>query len=876
MKEGRIRRPTATRTALATLLAVALALQPCAVLGLPHAKAFAQTGTSHSIAKNVAQISQYDNGTYVHDFTEGVLGVNGELAFCVDPNVGFKPGQVTSADIGSLAGPDQVTDMALRAHFMRNVYADSPLSENARIIIAQTLIWEVLSPSQSFVVVPAENGGSFAEVSAAVRDDAMAKARDFAARSHARYKGHGTLWLNGSTQPVATFGCEPVVRDALAKISKHDAESDWSETLNEALGAASLEGARYSVAHYEGSFGTAEEAAASGAPARQWEFLTDARGMIDLADPDAYLVSGNLYRDGYGKAVFPLGTYVVREASPSEGYLLSDAASVLRVQQAAGTQEPALSGDVTGDGFVTSAEQVKRGDLSLVKVREDDMTRLAGVPFLLASDTTGEAHVLVTDDNGRIDTSAAWNPHSRRTNANDAALDADGTVDETLLDAGAGVWFGQRRDGSMADADDALGALPYDTYTLKELRCPANAGLMLVTLPDISVTRDGVTLDLGTVADKNEQPPSVTTYARDAHDGDKSVSAQRRVAVTDEVELHNLTPGKTYQLYGTVIDLETGLPILAAAHDEAEDAPEAQAPGDPAEAPEAEPVDQEGLREYWNALLDLLGAVETEGERGSSYEIPVGSAIDMDAIAAYMGENEAVSSRMVLASMDVTATSPRMTASLNYEMDASDMEGGYVIFDLLTSGDEVTATHADPANEMESFEVEQPSLRTEATDAADGDHEILPSMDARMTDTVSYSGLVAGTEYVLTGLVVDKADGSQLHVDGKPVVAERSFVPDSPSGSVQVGFSFDSTGLEAGTELVVYEFLTQGGDDIAEHADPDDVAQTVVVGALPAGKGYYKTGAKEPDASPAMVATGAVAGAVLFLGSRRLMGGRRA
>ena len=206
MKEGRIRRPTATRAALATLLAVALAMQPHAVLGLPHAQAFAQTGTSHSIAKNVAQISQYDNGTYVHDFTEGVLGVNGELAFCVDPNVGFKPGQVSSADIGSLAGPDQVTDMALRAHFMRNVYADSPLSENARIIIAQTLIWEVLSPSQSFVVVPAENGGSFAEVSAAVRDDAMAKARDFAARSHARYIGHGTLWLIGSTQPVATFG----------------------------------------------------------------------------------------------------------------------------------------------------------------------------------------------------------------------------------------------------------------------------------------------------------------------------------------------------------------------------------------------------------------------------------------------------------------------------------------------------------------------------------------------------------------------------------------------------------------------------------------------------------------------------------------------
>lgn len=876
MKEGRIRRPTATRAALATLLAVALALQPCAVLGLPHAKAFAQTGTSHSIAKNVAQISQYDNGTYVHDFTEGVLGVNGELAFCVDPNVGFKPGQVTSADIGSLAGPDQVTDMALRAHFMLNVYEDSYLSDNARTVIAQTLIWEVLSPSQSFVVVAAEDGGSLAEVTAAARDDAMAKARDFAARSHARYKGYGTLWLNGSTQPVATFGCEPVVRDALARISKHDAESDWSETLNEALGAASLEGARYSVAHYEGSFGTAEEAAASGAPARQWEFLTDARGMIDLADPDAYLVSGNLYRDGYGKAVFPLGTYVVRETAPSEGYLLSDAASVLRVQQAAGASEPSLSGDLVGGGFVTSAEQAKRGDLSLVKVREDDMTRLAGIPFLLTSDTTGEAHVLVTDGNGRIDTSAAWNPHSRRTNANDAALGANGTVDESLLDADAGVWFGQRRDGSLTDADDALGALPYDTYTMRELRCPANAGLMLVTLPGISVTRDGVTLDLGTVADKNEQPPSVTTYARDAHDGDKSVAAQRRAIVTDEVELLNLTPGKTYQLYGTVIDLETGLPVLAAARGDAEDAAGAEASAEPESMDGGAAIDQEDVRRCWEGLLEMLGAVEEEGGQGASYEIPAGSAIDMDAVAAYLDENEEVASQMVLASTDVTATSSRMTASLGYEMDASGMEGGYVIFDLLTSDGEVTATHADPANEMESFEVEQPSLRTEATDAADGDHEILPAMDAGVTDTVSYSGLMAGTEYVMTGVVVDKADGSQLHVDGRPVVAEKSFVPDSPSGSVQLEFPFDSTGLEAGTELVVYEFLTKGGEDIAEHADPNDVAQTVVVGALPAGKGYYKTGAKEPDASPAMVATGAVAGAVLFLGSRRLTGGRRA
>lgn len=68
--------------------------------------------------------------------------------------------------------------------------------------------------------------------------------------------------------------------------------------------------------------------------------------------------------------------------------------------------------------------------------------------------------MLVTDDNGRIDTSSAWIAHGRKTNANDAALGADGTVDESLLDPGAGVWFGKRHDGSMTDTNEGLARFP--------------------------------------------------------------------------------------------------------------------------------------------------------------------------------------------------------------------------------------------------------------------------------------------------------------------------------------------------------------------------------------------------------------------------------
>lgn len=889
----------ALKAALVMLLAVALALLTCAVPGFPESKAFAREATSSVLESNVGHISQYNGDTYVHDFDEGVLGVDGEVAFCMDPNVDFKPGQVVSDDIVSIASQDKVTDMALRAYYARNVYSDSSVPETARILIAQTLIWEVLSPGQFFIVVASENGGRFPEVTYAVREDMMAKARDFAARNHSRYRGYGTLWKNGSSQPVGTLGCDLIVRDSLAKISKHDSESDWNASLNGALGSASLEGARYSVAHYEGVFETAEEAEASGAPARKWELLTDERGIIDLSDPDRYLVSGNLYRDDYGDAVFPLGTYVVREVSPSEGYLLSDAASAIKVEQPGGVKEPSMSGDVTStgsDAFVTCAEQVKRGDLSLLKVREDDMTCLSGVPFLLTSVTTGESHVVVTDEDGRIDTSASKNAHVKNTNANDAALKADGSVDEDLFDAAAGVWFGLRGDGSIAEADDALGALPYDTYTITELRSSANSGLELVSLPGISVTSDGAVLDLGTVADKSELHPYVTTYASDSHDGDKSVSAERHATVTDEVKLFNLTPGTTYQLYGTVVDVQTGLPVMVSIQQDLpeEDAAESGDEGvsDPSE--ETSPVDEsesieelqsaggvaqaseEELREYWDGLLDMLGVVGTETEQGTSYEIPADTEIDTAAIRAYMDDNKDVSSGVILASTEVMATSPEMSALLDYDMDASAMEGGYVIFDLLVSDGKATAVHADPSNEMESFEVFQPSLSTEATDSADGDHMLLPSMDASVTDTVSYSGLLAGSEYVMSGAVVNKADGSILYVDGKPVVAENTFVPEAASGSVQLQFGFDSTDIAPGTELVVFEFLTKAGEDIAEHSDLDADSQTVTMGSIPTGKGYYKTGAEGTDYLPAVIAAAAAAAAMLFLGRRKLRGRKNA
>ena len=44
--------------------------------------------------------------------------------------------------------------------------------------------------------------------------------------------------------------------------------------------------------------------------------------------------------------------------------------------------------------------QIKRGDIEGVKIGAGTHKRLADVPFRITSETTGENHVVVTDDNG--------------------------------------------------------------------------------------------------------------------------------------------------------------------------------------------------------------------------------------------------------------------------------------------------------------------------------------------------------------------------------------------------------------------------------------------------------------------------------------------
>ena len=117
-------------------------------------------------------------------------------------------------------------------------------------------------------------------------------------------------------------------------------------------------------------------------------------------------------------------------------------------------------------------------------------------------------------------------------------------------------------------------------------------------------------------------------------------------------------------------------------------------------------------------------------------------------------------------------------------------------------------------------------IGTKAT--VEGEKEVDPLDKVTLTDTVSYTGLVPGKEYKVTGVLMDKKTGEKLLVDGKEITAETVFVPETKNGSVDVTFIFDATGLH-GKEIVVFEDLYRENVLLATHADINDEGQTVKI-----------------------------------------------
>lgn len=250
------------------------------------------------------------------------------------------------------------------------------------------------------------------------------------------------------------------------------------------LGGATLTDARYRVSYYDqyqddSRTYTKKDIATWGDAKRTWVFKSDAQGNVSF--DEAHLVEGDaFYHDTAGAIALPLGTVVIEEVQAPTGYLKNSQIIVSTIK-ASGLAEHVESWQAK-----ELTEQVIRGDFSFIKARSGTMNRLANVPFKVTSRSTGESHVLVTDENGMASTSSSWCSHTQNTNAGESSND--------------GIWFGMDAEGTTTEPDDSLGALPYDTYDVEEQACEANEGLVLASFT-VTISRNKTTLDVGTVDD---------------------------------------------------------------------------------------------------------------------------------------------------------------------------------------------------------------------------------------------------------------------------------------------------------------------------------------------------------------------------------------
>ena len=147
------------------------------------------------------------------------------------------------------------------------------------------------------------------------------------------------------------------------------------------------------------------------------------------------------------------------------------------------------------------------------------------------------------------------------------------------------------------------------------------------------------------------------------------------------------------------------------------------------------------------------------------------------------------------------------------------------MFEDLYQDENVVASHADINDEGQTVTFGQPEIGTTAT--IDGEKTAQPTEQITITDTVEYSGLTAGQEYTLKGVLMDKSTGEPLLVGEEQVTSEATFTPAEPNGTVDVLFTFDATELE-GTSVVVFETLFQGETEISSHEDMEDEGQTII------------------------------------------------
>ena len=405
------------------------------------------------------------------------------------------------------------------------------------------------------------------------------------------------------------------------------------------------------------------------------------------------------------------------------------------------------------------------------------------------------------------------------------------------------------------------------TYTLNASEL---AGTTTVVFENLY--SDGALLATHADLEDDEQTvyiPEIHTIAKDQTTKINHTEANKTANIVDTVSYTNLLPGREYTVSGTLMDKETGKAVQADGKeitasttftpeksegsvdviftfDASVVAPKTVVAFETLTykkiqiAVHADITDKDQTvyipKVYTTAIADDTKDHVTEAKKDVtivdtvSYEgLEVGREYTVKGVLMNKATGKAitVNGKEVTAESTFTAKAQKGTVDVTFTFDGSALEDTLIVVleTLYTEGKEV-GVHADIEDDAQT--VYLPKIRTNAKDAVtEIDHtETLPK--AKIIDTVSYSSLLPGKEYTVTGTLMNKKTGEPVLIDGKKVTAGTTFVAEKAEGSVEVVFEFDASAI-AGTTVVAFESMEYKGIEVAVHADIEDENQTVYI-----------------------------------------------
>lgn len=371
--------------------------------------------------------------------------------------------------------------------------------------------------------------------------------------------------------------------------------------------------------------------------------------------------------------------------------------------------------------------------------------------------------------------------------------------------------------------------------------------------------------------------PRASTVLHKSDSDEKLLYVTNNMVITDTVSYENLTTGNLYKLEGTLMNKETGepvvdsmdVPITAMTYFTAEDVNgtvdiiynfnganlggqelvaftrlyAVSADEDQNEVAVLLYVDEDidNKDETVTVAQPSIGTTAVSKNTGN-HMLEYGDTVTIIDTVEYTNLNvgtiytvtgvlmdKATQKEYVGSENDVTVVTTQFTpeetsgtTEVQFDISTKDIKGHtLVVFETVTLDDVVIATHTDIDDDEQSVYVADIDTNAYGSDKRAKTVDI--STEAKVVDIVSYDNLVAGQEYNIEGYVVD-SNGNKV---GNSV--KMTFTPDKSAGKIEMTFTVDTTQYN-GQTLTVFEYIyDKTGEVLAVHNDIDDKDQQVVV-----------------------------------------------